>query len=63
MATAKCSLPRKPTQPPDPRIPQQSPASFAGIVDNMLAELRPKLVAEIAKKMNSDKGKKDNKKK
>ena len=42
--------------------PEESTA-IASIVDNMLAELRPKLVAEIAKKMNSDKDKKDKEKK
>jgi hypothetical protein len=42
--------------------PEESTA-IASIVDNMLAELRPKLVAEIAKKMNSDKEKKDKEKK
>jgi hypothetical protein len=36
---------------------------IASMVDNMLAELRPKLVAEIAKKMNSDKKEKEKKKK
>jgi twitching motility two-component system response regulator PilG len=42
--------------------PEESTA-IASIVDNMLAELRPKLVAEIAKKMNSEKEKKEKKKK
>jgi CheY-like chemotaxis protein len=42
--------------------PEESTA-IASIVDNMLAELRPKLVEEIAKKMNSDKEKKDKEKK
>jgi twitching motility two-component system response regulator PilH len=36
---------------------------IASMVDNMLAELRPKLVAEIAKKMNSEKKEKEKKKK
>jgi hypothetical protein len=31
------------------------PTEIASIVDSMLAELRPKLVAEIAKKMGSEK--------
>ncbi len=34
--------------------PEESTA-IASIVDTMLAELRPKLVAEIAKKMSSEK--------
>jgi hypothetical protein len=42
--------------------PEESTA-IASIVDNMLAELRPKLVAEIAKKMNSEKKEKEKKKK
>jgi twitching motility two-component system response regulator PilH len=37
--------------------------AIASIVDTMLAELRPKLVAEIAKKMNSEKKEKEKKKK
>jgi CheY-like chemotaxis protein len=37
--------------------------AIASIVDTMLAELRPKLVEEIAKKMNSEKKEKDKKKK
>jgi CheY-like chemotaxis protein len=36
---------------------------IASMVDNMLAELRPKLVEEIAKKMNTEKKEKDKKKK
>jgi twitching motility two-component system response regulator PilH len=36
---------------------------IASMVDNMLAELRPKLVEEIAKKMSSEKKEKDKKKK
>jgi CheY-like chemotaxis protein len=36
---------------------------IASMVDNMLAELRPKLVAEIAKKMNSEKKEKEKEKK
>jgi CheY-like chemotaxis protein len=43
-------------------IPEESRA-IASIVDNMLAELRPKLVEEIAKKMSSEKKEKDKKKK
>ena len=31
------------------------PAAIASIVDSVLAELKPKLVEEIARKMNSDK--------
>jgi len=42
--------------------PEESTA-IASIVDTMLAELRPKLVEEIAKKMNSEKKEKDKKKK
>ena len=42
--------------------PEESTA-IASIVDSMLAELRPKLVEEIAKKMNSEKKEKDKKKK
>ncbi len=42
--------------------PEESTA-IASIVDNMLAELRPKLVEEIAKKMSSEKKDKDKKKK
>ncbi len=42
--------------------PEESTA-IASIVDTMLAELRPKLVAEIAKKMNSEKKEKDKKRK
>jgi hypothetical protein len=42
--------------------PEESTA-IASIVDSMLAELRPKLVEEIAKKMNSEKKSKDKKKK
>ena len=37
--------------------------AIASIVDSMLAELRPKLVEEIAKKMNSEKKEKEKKKK
>lgn len=37
--------------------------AIASIVDTMLAELRPKLVEEIAKKMNSEKKEKEKKKK
>jgi CheY-like chemotaxis protein len=37
--------------------------TIASIVDSMLAELRPKLVEEIAKKMNSEKKEKEKKKK
>ena len=37
--------------------------AIASIVDTMLAELRPKLVEEIAKKMSSEKKEKDKKKK
>jgi hypothetical protein len=37
--------------------------AIASIVDSMLAELRPKLVEEIAKKMNSEKKQKEKKKK
>ena len=37
--------------------------AIASIVDSMLAELRPKLVEEIAKKMNSEKKQKDKEKK
>ncbi len=37
--------------------------AIASIVDTMLAELRPKLVEEIAKKMNSEQKEKDKKKK
>jgi hypothetical protein len=37
--------------------------AIASIVDSMLAELRPKLVEEIAKKMNSEKKEKDREKK
>ena len=37
--------------------------AIASIVDTMLAELRPKLVAEIAKKMSSEKKEKEKKKK
>jgi hypothetical protein len=37
--------------------------AIASIVDSMLAELRPKLVEEIAKKMNSENEKKDKDKK
>jgi CheY-like chemotaxis protein len=43
-------------------VPEESSA-IASIVDSMLAELRPKLVEEIAKKMNSEKKEKDKKKK
>jgi len=43
-------------------IPEEATA-IASIVDNMLAELRPKLVEEIAKKMSSEKKEKDKKKK
>jgi twitching motility two-component system response regulator PilH len=50
------------TDAPETDAPEESTA-IASIVDNMLAELRPKLVAEIAKKMNSDKEKKDKEKK
>jgi len=50
------------TEAPESDAPEESTA-IASIVDNMLAELRPKLVAEIAKKMNSDKEKKEKKKK
>ena len=49
------------TDSPETDAPEESTA-IASIVDNMLAELRPKLVAEIAKKMNSDKEKKEKKK-
>jgi hypothetical protein len=42
--------------------PEESTA-IASIVDTMLAELRPKLLEEIAKKMNSEKKEKDRKKK
>ena len=42
--------------------PEESTA-IASIVDSMLAELRPKLVEEIAKKMNSEKKSKEKKKK
>ena len=42
--------------------PEESTA-IASIVDTMLAELRPKLVAEIAKKMSSEKKEKEKKKK
>ncbi len=41
--------------------PEES-TTIASIVDNMLAELRPKLVEEIARKMNSEKKEKDKKK-
>jgi hypothetical protein len=50
------------TDAPETDAPEESTA-IASNVDNMLAELRPKLVAEIAKKMNSDKEKKDKEKK
>jgi hypothetical protein len=42
--------------------PEESTA-IASIVDSMLAELRPKLVEEIAKKMNSEKKEKEKRKK
>jgi CheY-like chemotaxis protein len=42
--------------------PEESSA-IASIVDTMLAELRPKLVEEIAKKMNSERKEKDKKRK
>ena len=42
--------------------PEESTA-IASIVDSMLAELRPKLVEEIAKKMNSEKKSKEKEKK
>jgi CheY-like chemotaxis protein len=46
-----------PTQPPSntPSSELADPASIASIVDSMLAELRPKLVEEIARKMGQDK--------
>jgi CheY-like chemotaxis protein len=47
---------------PESDAPEESTA-IASIVDSMLAELRPKLVEEIAKKMNSEKKSKDKKKK
>jgi hypothetical protein len=37
--------------------------AIASIVDTMLAELRPKLVEEIARKMSSEKKEKDKDKK
>ena len=37
--------------------------AIASIVDTMLAELRPKLVEEIAKKMSSEKKEKEKEKK
>jgi len=45
--------------------PSEAPGestTIASIVDTMLAELRPKLVEEIAKKMNSEKKEKEKKK-
>jgi CheY-like chemotaxis protein len=42
---------------------REESTAIASIVDTMLAELRPKLVEEIAKKMNSEKKEKDKKKK
>jgi hypothetical protein len=45
--------------------PSEAPGestAIASIVDTMLAELRPKLVEEIAKKMNSEKKEKEKKK-
>jgi CheY-like chemotaxis protein len=45
--------------------PSEAPGestAIASIVDSMLAELRPKLVEEIAKKMNSEKKEKEKKK-
>ena len=47
-------------------VPTDAPEEstvIASMVDNMLAELRPKLVEEIAKKMNTEKKEKDKKKK
>jgi twitching motility two-component system response regulator PilH len=47
-------------------VASEAPAessTIASIVDSMLAELRPKLVEEIAKKMNSEKKEKEKKKK
>ena len=46
-----------PTQPPSNTPPSEpaDPASIASIVDSMLAELRPKLVEEIARKMSQEK--------
>jgi CheY-like chemotaxis protein len=45
-----------PTQPPSNSLSSEpDPASIASIVDSMLAELRPKLVEEIARKMSQDK--------
>ncbi|MGH9503783.1 MAG: response regulator [Terriglobales bacterium] len=46
----------------DGDAPEESTA-IASIVDTMLAELRPKLVEEIAKKMNSEKKQKEKEKK
>jgi len=46
--------------------PREAPGestAIASIVDSMLAELRPKLVEEIAKKMNSEKKEKEKEKK
>jgi hypothetical protein len=42
--------------------PSEAPGestTIASIVDTMLAELRPKLVEEVAKKMNSEKKEKE----
>jgi len=46
-------------------VPSEAPeesSAIASIVDTMLAELRPKLVEEIAKKMNSEKKEKEREK-
>jgi CheY-like chemotaxis protein len=54
------------TEAPELEAASEAPGesnAIASIVDTMLAELRPKLVAEIAKKMNSEKKEKEKKKK
>ena len=46
-------------------VPSEAPGestAIASIVDTMLAELRPKLVEEIAKKMSSEKKEKEREK-
>ena len=66
-ADAVAELPEMEAEPAESEeatsdAPEESSA-IASIVDSMLAELRPKLVEEIAKKMNSEKKEKDKKKK
>ena len=61
-ATPEAAAEASDAEPGASETPGESTA-IASIVDTMLAELRPKLVEEIAKKMSSEKKEKDKKKK